>query len=322
MGLMVLHAQRIKQWQRLDDMTVREYIVNIAGQHVYDIVWKPLLHGKFGPEAERVSAAWLWSKLTDRGGSRNRQGHELLGYLRGGLGRIFETIVSHLQNAGHVVHLGEAVQRIHGTEGKIESIDTGNGPVATDAVIGCAQVPDIVRLLPESTGEYKRTLERIGFLANVCLVLTLNRSLSEFYWTNVTDPDAPFVGIIEHTRLVDRSEYHQKHLVYVSSYVVQDDARLRMTAEDLMTSYMPAIKKLFPEFDPECIEAQTLWTAPYAQPIVHVGYRHAIPAIVSPIQNFFLCTMAQIYPNDRQVSNGVATGRRTAQLVVDSLNMR
>ena len=70
---------------------------------------------------------------------------------------------------------------------------------------------------------------------------------------------------------------------------------------------------MFPDFDPACVEQRTLWTARYAQPIVHVGYRRDIPSIASPISNFFLCTMAQIYPNDRQVSNGVATGRKTAQ---------
>lgn len=319
MGWMVLHAQRIKDWQRLDEISAREYIVRVAGQRVYDIVWQPLLHGKFGPEAEQVSAAWLWSKLTDRGASRNRRGQELLGYLRGGLGRIFDTVVTRLQAAGHVVHLGEAVQCIHGTTDKIESIETGVGAFATDVVVGCAQLPDIIDLLPDSVGSYRQALARIGFLANVCLVLTLDRSLSEFYWTNVTEAEAPFVGIIEHTRLIDREEYNQKHLVYLSSYVTQDDARLRLTAEELTEGYMPAIKRMFPEFSSQYIEAKTLWMAPYAQPIVHVGYRHDIPAIASPIRNFFLCTMAQIYPNDRQVSNGLEMGRRTADLIGQKL---
>lgn len=317
MGWLVLHAQRIKDWRSLDDLSVKDYIVKVAGQTVYDIVWKPLLYGKFGPEAEQISAAWLWAKLTDRGASRNRQGHELLGYLRGGLGRIFDAIVTRLREAGHAVHLGEAVRRIHGSADHVESIDTDAGTFATDIVIGCGQVPDIAALLPEDANGYRQTLERIGFLANVCLVLTLNRSLSEFYWTNVTEPDAPFVGIIEHTRLIGRSEYNHKHVVYLSSYVAQDDARLSMTAEELTRNYMPAIIRMFPEFTPECIESRNLWTARYAQPIVQVGYRHDIPTIASPLRNFFLCTMAQIYPNDRQVSNGVATGFRTAQHVAD-----
>ena len=63
------------------------------------------------------------------------------------------------------------------------------------------------------------------------------------------------------------------------------------------------------------IESGAIWRAPYAQPIVHVGYRHDIPEIISPITNFFVCTMAQIYPHDRQLSNGVVMARKTAEIV-------
>lgn len=315
MGWMVLHAQRIRDWRQLDDLSAREYIINVAGPKAYEVVWKPLLHGKFGPEADRVSAAWLWAKLTDRGASRNRQGRELLGYLRGGLGRLFDALLTRLQEAGHTLHLDAAVRRLHGTAAEIEAIETEAGTFPTNAVIGCGQLPDMARVLPDAVADYRGSLERIGFLANVCLVLTLNRSLSEFYWTNVTEPDAPFVGIIEHTRLMDREDYGRKHLVYLSSYVPQDDARLTMTAEALTAQYLPSIQRMFPDFDPACIEQRALWTARYAQPIVHVGYRHALPALESPLANFFLCTMAQIYPNDRQVSNGVAAARNAADYV-------
>lgn len=322
MGWMVLHAQHIRDWRRLDDRSAKDYIVKTAGQRAYDVVWKPLLHGKFGPEAEQVSAAWLWAKLTDRGASRDRQGQELLGYLQGGLGRIFDTLVTRLRAAGHTVHLGKAVRRLHGAAERIASLETDAGTFPTNAVIGCGQIPDLTAVLPENAQEYRRALTRIGFLANVCLVLTLNRSLSEFYWTNVTEPDAPFVGIIEHTRLIERREYGQKHLVYLSSYVAQDDLRLRMTAEELTDAYLPSITHMFPEFDPACIERRALWTARYAQPIVHVGYQHDIPTLVTPLRNFFLCTMAQIYPHDRQVSNGVAAGLRTAQYIADHFTAR
>ena len=46
---------------------------------------------------------------------------------------------------------------------------------------------------------YVERLRRIRFLANVCIVLELDRSLSDTYWLNVNDPGFPFVGVIEHT---------------------------------------------------------------------------------------------------------------------------
>ncbi|MBD3305521.1 amine oxidase, partial [candidate division KSB3 bacterium] len=278
-------------------------------------VWEPLLHGKFGASAEAVSAAWLWAKLVDRGGSRTRRGHEVLGYLQGGLGRVFDALVTWLRQHGHEVHLGQRVQRLEVTDMRISALVTDMGVVVPDLVVGCAQVPDLAALLPDSAAAYRQQLQRIKFLANVCLVLTLKHSLSEFYWTNVTDPAAPFVGIIEQTNWADSLDFYGKHIVYLSAYVEQHDPRLTMSAAQLVRHYLPYITALFPEFTPDAIEAQTVWTAPYAQPIVHVGYRHDIPQIVTPIQNFFVCTMAQIYPHDRQVSNGVALARQTAGIV-------
>jgi protoporphyrinogen oxidase len=312
---LAVHARTVRDWRTLDDLSARDYITRVAGEQVFHVVWEPLFHGKFGKYADSVSAAWLWSKLVDRGGSRNRQGHELLGYLQGGLGRLFDLLVTRLQESGHKVHLGKAVLCLKGTADRIRTLVTDEGTFQAGVVIGCAQVPDVIKLLPESVNEYRSALQRIEFLANVCLVLTLKRSLSDFYWTNVTDATAPFIGIIEQTQWADRDEYNHKHIVYISSYVSPGDLRLSLNAEELTESYLPFIKHLFPEFTRDIIESQTVWKAPYAQPVVQVGYRHVIPEIASPISNFFLCTMAQIYPHDRQISNGVAMAQRTAEVV-------
>ena len=93
----------------------------------------------------------------------------------------------------------------------------------------------------------------------------------------------------------------------------------QMDARELLTHYLPSIQALFPEFTLEYVEDSTLWQAAYAQPIVHVGYRHSIPAIASPIANFFVCTMAQIYPHDRQLSNGVDLAQHTAEIVMQQI---
>lgn len=315
LGWMAIHAHSIRDWHKLDDVSAKDYIVKVAGEKVYRVVWEPLFHGKFGDHADSISAAWLWSKLVDRGGSRNKQGHELLGYLRGGLGHLFEALIRQLQEAGHSIHLDKAVQRLEGTPERIEALVTDEGRFQADMVIGCAQLPDLVKILPDSVEDYRKSLRRINFLANVCLVLTLKQSLSDFYWTNVMETDAPFVGIIEQTNWAARSDYNHKHVVYISSYITRNDPRFNMTAEELVEFYLPSIRKLFPDFDSELIETQVVWKTPYAQPLVQVGYRHNIPKSVSPISNFFVCSMAQIYPHDRQISNGVAMARKTAECV-------
>lgn len=319
MGLLVLHARMVRDWQALDEESVRSYICRIAGKKVYEVVWEPLLTGKFGPYADQVSAAWLWSKLVDRGGSRSSNGFELLGYLDGGLGRLWEAVGDELRKKGHQIHLESPVMGLDIQEGKLIALRTEKGVIETEHVVAATQLPSYVRMLPESMSAYKKQLQQIGFLGNVCLVLTLSRSLSEFYWTNVTDPEAPFVGVVEQTNWASPDSFHDQHLVYLSAYVPPGDPRMEMDASSLTQQYIPHIQKMFPHFREQDILNQWIWKASYAQPVVTTGYRQLIPDMRSPIRNLYLCTMAQIYPNDRQVSNGIEQGERVAQMLLDDL---
>ncbi len=322
MGLMVLRARMVRDWHELDDISAEAWIRKVSGDRVYEVVWAPLLHGKFGPHAREVSAAWLWSKLVDRGGSRDRSGFETLGYLRGGLGRMFEALVHDLEERGHRVHLGKSVTTLHAADEsgtRLAEIEVAGERLATDRVVSGLQVPELTRVLPVEAKAYRDQLAKIDFLSNACLVLVLSRSLSEFYWTNVTDPEAPFVGIVEQTRWADSEDFQDRHLAYISAYVAPDDPRLEMEPDALFEHYLPWIRKILPSFDPECVEDLYLWTADHAQPVVRVGYRHLVPEISTPIENLFVCTMAQIYPNDRQVSNGVEMAGKTADAVLASL---
>ncbi|HUP59004.1 MAG TPA: NAD(P)/FAD-dependent oxidoreductase [Thermoanaerobaculia bacterium] len=317
-GWMILHARLVRDWRTLDDEPASSYIRRIGGENVYRVMWEPLLRGKFGRDADSVSAAWLWRKLVDRGGSRDSTGHEQLGYVRGGLVRVFDAMVAELRERGHSVHFGTRVTALEGS-GAVTHIATSAGTFATDAVVAAGQLPDIVRLLPESLASYRERLSRIEFLANVCLVMLMRKPLSEFYWTNVTDPSAPFVGIVEQSHWAAPEDLAGHRVAYVSAYVPQDDPRLSMTADDLFESYLPHMQKLFPHFTRDAVTRLLVRTARYTQPIVRTGYRHLVPDIETPARNLFVCTMAQIYPHDRQVSNGVEMAERTASLVAHAV---
>ncbi len=315
MGFMVLAARFIKDWEKLDDLTAEDYIKKYAGKKVFKVAWEPLLKGKFGKYADEVSAAWIWSKFVDRGSSRGKGGHEQLAYLKGGLGRLFNKIAENLIANGHEVHTGKQIEKFLFEKNIIKGIRVSGEILTTDIVIGAIQVPDIVELFGDEFQKYTLRLKKIKFLANVCLVLSLKNSLSEFYWTNVTDTSAPFVGVIEQTKWVDKKEFGNDHIVYISSYVTDDDKRNNMTADELLDYYLPYLQSMFPHFSPEDIYFKNLWKAPYTQPIVHKGYRHSVPEVQSPVGNFFVCTMAQIYPNDRQVSNAVEKAKELTDYI-------
>src|SRR3954470_8165871 len=95
LGLLALRARRVKHWRELEDLTAEEWLIRLGGREVYDVVWRPLLEGKFGPYASEISAVWFWNKLKLRGGSRSKGGAESLAYYRGG----FATLAAQLADA-------------------------------------------------------------------------------------------------------------------------------------------------------------------------------------------------------------------------------
>jgi len=316
MGLLVLKARQVKDWQDIDNISVTDWIIRNSSQKVYDVVWSPLLRSKFGKYADQISAAWLWSKLVQRGGSRSKGGAEELGYLRGGYGLLFNELENLLKSKGVRIFKGAPVDQILTENNRVNGIHVNGETVPCSHVIACTQLPDYLKVANGAIQEEKQALSDIGFLGNATLVMRLNRRLSDTYWINITDPNCPFVGVIEQTNLLNESHYDGNHLAYISRYMDVDDPLYKMNQEELFSVYYPWIQKVFPEFSRDWIEDIMLWHDPHSQAVVSVGYRNNIPSQRTSVGGLFLSTMAQIFPEDRQMSNGVKFAKQAAELVL------
>ena len=56
----LLYCRIKKNWLSLDNQTAVNWLKNICGNEVFDVIWKPLLIGKFGRFYNKISAAWIW----------------------------------------------------------------------------------------------------------------------------------------------------------------------------------------------------------------------------------------------------------------------
>jgi protoporphyrinogen oxidase len=316
MGFLVIKARKIKNWKELDTVTARDWIIRNSSQAVFDIVWSPLFRSKFGKYADEVSAAWLWSKLVQRGGSRSKGGAEELGYLKGGYGLLFDTMEEKLAERNVHIHKASPVDAIVNENGMVTGLKVHGDTIPFTHVIACVQLPDFLQLTTDAPETYRNELRQIGFLGNVTLVMRMNRRLSDTYWVNITDPECPFVGVIEQTNLLDESHYGGTHLAYISRYMDTDDPLYRMDKDHLFAVYAPWLRKVFPEFSQDWIEDLMVWREPHSQAVVSIGYGEKIPAIRTPLKRLYLSTMAQIFPEDRQMSNGVKFAKKATELVL------
>ncbi|KPI18032.1 amine oxidase [Actinobacteria bacterium OK006] len=322
LGLLALRAQRVKHWRELESLTAREWLVSLGGRRVYEVVWRPLLEGKFGRYADQVGATWMWTKLHLRGGSRTRSGKETLYYIKGGSEALLSALQRRLESLGVDIRTGVPVEAVH-TEGASVSGVMAAGVIHPAHQVLITAAPQLAAGLLDGADhpavpELQRRWSAVDYLGNVCLVLENNRRLSDTYWLNVNDPDFPCV--IEHTNLDRPERYDGKHVVYLSKYLPTDADLYRMPDEEVFEYSLPHIRRMFPGFERSWVQRYHVWRAEHAQPVITPHYTRTMPEVESRVQGLYLAGMAQVFPEDRGTNYAVRDGRRAGRLIADRLS--
>ena len=317
LGLLALRARRVKDWKELENKSAHEWLKELGGENVYRVVWQPLLKGKFGPYAEEVSAVWFWNKLKLRGGSRGKGGEERLAYFKGGFVSLADALAAKIRELGGVISLNSPVSSIR----KVDDnwlVETPNGTVTSKRVICTTALPLIADMIKSwASQSYLDELNRIQYIGNTCLVLELDRPLSKTYWLNVNEPSFPFVGVIEHTNFERPETYGGRHIVYLSKYLPHTDALYAMNADEFLAYAMPYMQKMFPTMERSWVLAHHLWRARWSQPVVEKHYGSLIPSEDGPVAGFHICSMAQIYPEDRGTNYAIREGRKIGKRIAN-----
>ena len=313
-------------WRGLERYTADEWIRRWAGPGVYEAVWGPLLRGKFGEQHfDEVGMPWFWGKIHTRFASRGKgMSRELLGYPMGSFGEVFEVLADRVRGMDGQVHLSAAVDRILVEEGRAVGlrVESGAGGPAVerfDAVLATTPSYVFPKLVPPMPDDYARRLSGVTYMAAVLIILILKRTLTDVYWLNVADRSIPFVGVIEHTNMIDRSLYGGKHIAFLSNYLTVDHPLYAMDHQDLLAEYLPHLRKFNPEFDESWIETSYHHRVGAAQPVIGTEYSDRIPNHRTPFRGLYLANTTQIYPEDRGTNYSVQMGRKVARMMLGDM---
>ena len=278
LGLFSLKIGKDDNWQALDSMTAKEWLVKKLGHKIYHLIWEPMLRAKFGKHAEEISAAWMWDRIRARGKTRGFFGsREKLGYIRGSYRILVDKLAKNIINAGAKINLGNRIDSV-----PLDGFDL--------TIVTCAH-PSLSRYLPQ-------------YLGNICLVLKLKRSLSPMYWINITDPALPFCALIEHTNAFEDALYGGYKIVYLSNYVEQNDPIWRLSDQEILEKYLSGLKKVKADFEEKEVVEYHVFREKYAQPLPLAGYGKKIPPFKIS-ERLYLVSNAQIFPEDRGVNNSI-----------------
>lgn len=323
LGLVTLYLQKTRNWRRFEGVTAREWLEKRVGRRPYQVIWEPMLRGKFGKHYDEVSMAWLWGKIYLRVSSRERiWAKEKLGYPIGSFGEIFDVLDRKIREMGGEVHISAGVKRVVMEDGRARGLEVetpGSAPEVRqyDAVIATTPSYVFTRLVPPLPADYQKMLTGVTYLSAVLAILVLDRPLTSKYWLNIADRSLPFVGLIEQTNFVDPSLYGGKHIVYLTNYPATDEPIYQMSPEELLEEYLPHLPRINPDFDRSWIQEYHHHKVDAAQPIIGVNYSQRIPSNRTPIPGLYLANTTQIYPEDRGTNYSVKLGRQVARMVLE-----
>jgi protoporphyrinogen oxidase len=292
--------------------TAARWMPRLMGQRVYDVMWEPVLRGKFGARAQDIAMSWLWSRVHERS--------LRLGYLRGGFQLLYDAFGARIAELGGRVLLGTSAVGIDAA-GDTVSVRTESGETFEfDRLLVTLPSRLFFRLAPRLPSDYVERYQGPEHYGAHVLILGLDRALLPgVYWLNINDRDLPFLALVEHTNFLPPADYGGLHLVYLGNYLPMDDARFAASEDSVLETYLEALRRIRPDFSRDWVREHWLFRAPYAQPIVTVDYLSKLPPHETPLPGVYLANMAHVYPQDRGQNYSMRLGESMARLILRSL---
>jgi protoporphyrinogen oxidase len=285
----------------LEGLTAMDWIRRWMGPHASEVVWAPLLRGKFGDAAGDIAMPWFWARVHDR--------TQQLGYLRGGFQQLYDRMADEVRRAGGETRFGTAVTSVRTDRGELV-VETDAGSERFGRVISTFAPRLTARLVPELPQAWRDRHEWGRAYGAHCAILALDRPLTSAYWVNINDPGFPFMALVEHTNYRPPSDYGGRHLVYLGNYRPMGDPLMTASREAVLDEFLPHLAHLNPSFERSWVTDAWVFAAPFAQPIVTVDYRDHIPPFRTPIPNLWVASMFQVYPHDRGQNYSIALAER------------
>lgn len=313
-GLVGLYLKLTNNWRALEKTTVDAWMRKWAGNKVYEIMWQPLMVGKFGERYSKiVNMAWLWARIKARS--------TRLGTFKGGFQEFSDRLAQQLRDMGVEILLNTPVHSIsHSPDGGL-SLDFDSSIQHFDQCLVTTSPALLARMVPSLPPDYLKGLLALKSMGAVVMILSLKKPLSEqgYYWYNIPKSAGfPFLALVEHTNFLSPDYFGGEHLVYLGDYLETGHVYFRLSETELLERFLPSLSRINPNFQPDWINKIWLWRTSYAQPIPEVNHSRNIPAIQTPLKGLYFASMSQVYPWDRGTNFAVEIGRKSARMMAGS----
>ncbi len=307
-GMAILKA--IPDEKVFSGRTAAQWMPRLMGRRVYDVMWEPILRGKFGARANDIAMSWLWSRVHERSLG--------LGYLRGGFQQLYDAFGARLTGHGAQVLTGVSAHRIVSRDNTVD-VETDAAGVHTFDRLLVTLPTRLFYQLAQVPQDFQHRYPGPEHYGAHVLILGLDRQLMRgVYWLNINDRDLPFLALVEHTNFMPPSDYDDLRLIYLGNYLPMDHPLFARSQAEVLDLFRPGIASIRHDFDAGWIKQAWMFRAPFAQPIVTTTYLDTLPPHQTPIPGVYLANMAHVYPQDRGQNYSMRLGERMAHLLLST----
>lgn len=314
LGVTIIVASRIKNWKRLEKIPVTTWLKKWSGKNTYQKIWLPLLRAKLGESYKQTSAVFIWATIQRMYGAR-RSGlkKEMFGFVDGGYKTVIESFKQTLVNNGVNIKTSCAVTEVlsKGLNKPVVKMSDGLSEQHDEVIV---TLPSGIasKLCTDLQESEKEKLNGIDYLGVICVAVLLDKSISDFYVTNITDTWVPFTGIIEMTALVDKKYLDGKALVYLPKYVVKDDPLYNESDDYLKSYFIDNLKKMYPVISDHNIQFVGVAKAKHVITVAKLNYSELLPAIETSSPNVYVI-------NTSHIKDGTLNVNETVRVAEDKL---
>jgi protoporphyrinogen oxidase len=307
LGLTIIVASRIKNWKRLEKIPVTKWLKRWSGSNTYNKIWLPLLRAKLGESYEKTSAVFIWATIQRLYGAR-RSGlkKEMFGFVPGG----YKTVIKSFKQT--LIDEGVTVKTVHTAKEIKTSVD--GRPQISFTNAATEEFDEVIATLPSAisaklcTGLSKQETDKLNaveYLGVICVAVLLDKSISPFYVTNITDSWVPFTGVIEMSALVDKKYLGGNALVYLPKYVVANDPLFNQSDDEIKTYFIDNFKKMYPWITDDNIKFVGAARAKHVITVARLGYSEALPGVKTSIPGVYIINTSHIKDGTLNVNETV-----------------
>ncbi len=308
-GLHAFLETRRRDWKPLDRVEASGWIRRRVGVEAWEVLWRRLFEYKFYDYADKLSAAWIASRIRRIGRSRYDLFREKLGYLEGGSSTLLEAMQADILRHGGEIRLKSPVRKVAIVNGCVTGVDSAAGVEAFDKVLSTLPAPYVPRVIPDLPDKVMQAFLVLRNIAVVCVIAKLKRPVTGNFWLNINDPDMDIPGLVEYSNL--RPLDHT--IVYVPFYLPGEHPKYADEDEVFIAKVMRYLKIINPSLrDPDFIDMHVSRYR-HAQPVCGPGYLDRLPPVALPVSGLWVADTSYYYPEDRGISESIGFGRCMAR---------